>query len=92
MAIKGFSDDIINIFKPVHCPQCSKPMRKAYETEPHPIIINHSGEVTAFNPRDKCKTWNQEKLKCDHGIREIKFTCDYCDGWILFDLIVKGIC
>ena len=63
-----FSDEIINEFKPVHCPQCEKPMRKAYETDvPH-------GDIH------------------ENILREIKFSCEYCDGWIIFNLCVKEMC
>lgn len=63
-----FSDEIINEFKPVHCPQCEKPMRKAYETDVP-----------------------QGDIRLDI-FREIKFSCEHCNGWIIFNLCVKDIC
>ena len=69
-----FSDEIINEFKPVHCPQCDKPMRKSYETDV-PLKIN--GKIV--------------EQKRDF-LREIKFSCEHCDGWIILDLILKDIC
>ena len=63
-----FSDEIINEFKPVHCPQCEKPMRKAYETDVP------QGDIH------------------ENILREIKFSCEHCDGWIILDLILKDIC